>query len=98
MDDCGFSMPFKVTAMPIGLDRALIPPLLKRAKVSRLPNSTPLRASLRRQIQCFSPVHFRHVDDFPALELVGHAQPGSLPAPGVVRGSEVRHFQGLLKL
>ncbi len=32
VDDCGFSMPFKTTAEPIELDRALIPPLLKRAK------------------------------------------------------------------
>lgn len=32
VDDVGFSMPFKATAMPIELDRALIPPLLKRAK------------------------------------------------------------------
>lgn len=32
VDDCGFSMPFKATAMPIELDRALIPPLLRRAK------------------------------------------------------------------
>ena len=30
--DCGFSMPFKVTAMPIELDRAMVPPLLRRAK------------------------------------------------------------------
>ena len=28
VDDQGFSMPFKATAMPIELDRALIPPLL----------------------------------------------------------------------
>lgn len=32
VDDVGFSMPFKATAMPIELDRALIPPLLKKAK------------------------------------------------------------------
>jgi hypothetical protein len=32
VDDRGFSMPFKATAMPIALDRSLIPPLLKRAK------------------------------------------------------------------
>ena len=32
VDDVGFSMPFKATAMPIKLDRALIPPLLRRAK------------------------------------------------------------------
>ena len=32
VDDCGFSMPFKATAMPIILDRALIPPLLRKAK------------------------------------------------------------------
>ena len=32
VDDCGFSMPFKTTAEPIELNRALIPPLLKRAK------------------------------------------------------------------
>lgn len=32
VDDMGFSMPFKTTAMPIELDRALIPPLLRRAK------------------------------------------------------------------
>ena len=32
VDDRGFSMPFKATAEPIELDRALIPPLLKRAK------------------------------------------------------------------
>ena len=32
VDDCGFSMPFKTTAEPIDLNRALIPPLLRRAK------------------------------------------------------------------
>ena len=32
MDDQGFSMPFKTTAEPIELNRALIPPLLRRAK------------------------------------------------------------------
>ena len=32
VDDVGFSMPFKATAMPIKLDRALIPPLLRQAK------------------------------------------------------------------
>ena len=32
VDDKGFSMPFKTTAEPIELNRALIPPLLKRAK------------------------------------------------------------------
>lgn len=32
VDDRGFSMPFKATAMPIELDRSLIPPLLRRAK------------------------------------------------------------------
>lgn len=32
VDNRGFSMPFQATAMPIQLDRALIPPLLKRAK------------------------------------------------------------------
>ena len=32
VDDGGFSMPFKTTAMPIEMDRALIPPLLRRAK------------------------------------------------------------------
>lgn len=32
VDDKGFSMPFKATAMPIELDRTLIPPLLRRAK------------------------------------------------------------------
>lgn len=32
VDDYGFSMPFKTTAMSIALDRALIPPLLRRAK------------------------------------------------------------------
>lgn len=32
VDDCGFSMPFKATAMPIELDRAMIRPLLQRAK------------------------------------------------------------------
>ena len=32
VDDCGFSMPFKTTAEPIELDRALIPPLLRKAK------------------------------------------------------------------
>ena len=32
VDDKGFSMPFRATAEPIELDRALIPPLLKRAK------------------------------------------------------------------
>jgi len=30
--DVGFSMPFKATAMPIELDRSMIPPLLRRAK------------------------------------------------------------------
>ena len=33
VSDVGFSMPFSVTAMPIENDRALIPPLLRRAKV-----------------------------------------------------------------
>ena len=32
VSDVGFSMPFKATAMPIELDRSLIPPLLRRAK------------------------------------------------------------------
>ena len=32
VSDVGFSMPFKTTAEPIELDRALIPPLLRRAK------------------------------------------------------------------
>ena len=32
VDDCGFSMPFKTTAEPIELNRALIPPLLRKAK------------------------------------------------------------------
>ena len=32
VSDQGFSMPFKTTAEPIALDRALIPPLLRRAK------------------------------------------------------------------
>ena len=32
VDDRGFSMPFKATAEPIELDRALIQPLLRRAK------------------------------------------------------------------
>ena len=32
VDDCGFSMPFRATAMPIELDRALIQPLLRKAK------------------------------------------------------------------
>jgi hypothetical protein len=32
VDDCGFSMPFRATAMPLELDRALIPPLLRKAK------------------------------------------------------------------
>ena len=32
VDDRGFSMPFKVTALPIELDRSIIPPLLRRAK------------------------------------------------------------------
>ena len=32
VSDVGFSMPFKATAMPIELDRALIPPLLRKAK------------------------------------------------------------------
>ena len=32
VDDQGFSMPFKATAMPIELDRTLIQPLLRRAK------------------------------------------------------------------
>ena len=32
VSDVGFSMPFKTTAMPIELDRAMIPPLLRRAK------------------------------------------------------------------
>ena len=32
VSDVGFSMPFKATAMPIELDRALIPPLLKKAR------------------------------------------------------------------
>ena len=32
VDDSGFSMPFKVTAMPIEFDRSMIPPLLRRAK------------------------------------------------------------------
>lgn len=32
VDDQGFSMPFKATAEPIELDRALIPPLLRQAK------------------------------------------------------------------
>ena len=32
VDDCGFSMPFKATAEPVALDRALIPPLLRKAK------------------------------------------------------------------
>ena len=32
VSDVGFSMPFKATALSIELDRALIPPLLRRAK------------------------------------------------------------------
>lgn len=32
VSDMGFSMPFKATSLPIELDRALIPPLLKKAK------------------------------------------------------------------
>ena len=32
VDDQGFSIPFKATAMPIELDRTLIQPLLRRAK------------------------------------------------------------------
>ena len=32
VSDVGFSMPFKATAMPIKLDRAMISPLLRRAK------------------------------------------------------------------
>ena len=32
VDDCGFSMPFKATAMSIELDRAMIRPLLRQAK------------------------------------------------------------------
>ena len=32
VSDVGFSMPFKATAMPIELDRSLIPPLLRKAK------------------------------------------------------------------
>ena len=32
VDECGFSMPFKATAMPIELDRVLIQPLLRKAK------------------------------------------------------------------
>ena len=32
VSDVGFSMPFKATALPIELDRTLIPPLLKKAK------------------------------------------------------------------
>ena len=32
VSDLGFSMPFKATAMPIEPDRALIPPLLRKAK------------------------------------------------------------------
>lgn len=32
VDDCGFSMPFKATALPIEIDRSMVPPLLKRAK------------------------------------------------------------------
>ncbi len=32
VSDVGFSMPYKATAMPIELDRALIPPLLRKAK------------------------------------------------------------------
>ena len=30
--DHGFTMPFRATAVPVGLDRTLIPPLLERAK------------------------------------------------------------------
>ena len=30
--DHGFTMPFRATAVPVGLDRAMIPPLLERAK------------------------------------------------------------------
>ena len=30
--DHGFKMPFRATAVPVGLDRTLIPPLLERAK------------------------------------------------------------------
>lgn len=30
--DCGFMMPFRATAVPVGLDRSIIPPLLERAK------------------------------------------------------------------
>ena len=32
VDDVGFSMPFKATAMPIELDRSMIQPLLRQAK------------------------------------------------------------------
>lgn len=32
VDNCGFSMPFKATALPIELNRALISPLLRKAK------------------------------------------------------------------
>ena len=32
VNDRGFSMPFRATAMPIEIDRALIPPLLRQAK------------------------------------------------------------------
>ena len=30
--DLGFTMPFRATAVPVGLDRSIIPPLLERAK------------------------------------------------------------------
>ena len=32
VNDCGFSMPFKATAMPIELNRTMIQPLLRKAK------------------------------------------------------------------
>lgn len=32
VDDGGFSMPFRATAVPVPLDRGMIPPLLRRAK------------------------------------------------------------------
>ena len=41
VDDRGFSMPFKATAMPIELERALIQPLLRKAKTLLEMNNPP---------------------------------------------------------
>ena len=43
VDDKGFSMPFKATAMPIELNRALIPPLLREAKTLLDMKNPPLK-------------------------------------------------------